>query len=177
MAEYPKSGTNDAIHATFRLVPQVSNEQFFQSPSRNNLIGKFVKIESFNSPGKFVTPQSSNGNIIFSDSLETNSNSNFLFRVVAGLDGNMSSVSLESGIHKGCFLYSGVNYSEGSHLQLICKQKDASFKKAVSFSLISALRQYHPISFRAKGVKRDFILEPLMSMLDESYTVYFNLTN
>ncbi|XP_020595134.1 uncharacterized protein LOC110035243, partial [Phalaenopsis equestris] len=176
MTENPKSGTNDALHATFRLVPQDADEQLFQAPCCNNLLGKFVKIEPFNSPGMYVTPLSWNGNVILSTSPKTNSKSTF--RVVSGLDGNAGSVSLESGDHKGCFLYTGVKFSEGKNVQLICKQKDdaSSFKKAASFSLSSGLRQHHSISFRAKGVRRDFILEPLMSLMDESYTVYFNLT-
>jgi hypothetical protein len=37
------------------------------------------------------------------------------------------------------------------------------------------LRQYHPISFVAKGLRRNFLLEPLYSLRDEFYTVYFNL--
>lgn len=175
MEEHPKPGTNDALHATFRLVFQDSKEQFL-SPSCLNLLGKFVKIEPFNSPGMFLRPRSSsNGSVIISASADMNSNS--LFHVVSGLDGDIGTVSLESGSRKGCFLYGGVNYSKGRNVQLICKQKDYSFRKAASFSLSSGLRQYHPISFRAKGVKKDFILEPLMSLLDESYTVYFNLTS
>jgi hypothetical protein len=37
------------------------------------------------------------------------------------------------------------------------------------------LRTYHPLSFAAGGTERNFLLEPLQSLQDEFYTVYFNL--
>ncbi|PKA56549.1 hypothetical protein AXF42_Ash015322 [Apostasia shenzhenica] len=174
MAKLPKAGTQSALHATFRLLPHNSTMQSFQTSDHNYLLGQFVKIEPFDLPGMYLTHQAPNNSIIISVYAEGNSNS--LFKVVSGMDGKSNSVSLESGKQKGCFLYSGVLHSKGSKVQLMCKQEDASFKNAVSFSLKNGLRQYHPISFRAKGVKRDFILEPLMSLMDEAYTVYFNIT-
>jgi uncharacterized protein len=48
-------------------------------------------------------------------------------------------------------------------------------EQAASFVQTARLRQYHPISFIAKGAARDFLLEPLYSLRDEFYTAYFNI--
>ncbi|KAG0464474.1 hypothetical protein HPP92_020543 [Vanilla planifolia] len=172
MSEFPKAGTDAAINATFKIVPQDSDGQNFQ-PSWNILLGKFVRIEPFGLPGMFIIHQEANDTVIVSTVRGPNSNS--LFRIVPGLDGHQHTVSLEPANMKGCFLYSDANYAERSNVKLACKQEDASFRKAVSFSIKTGVRQYHPISFKANGLKSDFILEPLMSLMDESYTPYFNL--
>uniref|UniRef100_M8BUZ0 Uncharacterized protein n=1 Tax=Aegilops tauschii TaxID=37682 RepID=M8BUZ0_AEGTA len=46
--------------------------------------------------------------------------------------------------------------------------------QAASFIRAEPLRRYHPISFAAKGARRGFLLEPLFTLRDEFYTVYFN---
>ncbi|TKW22410.1 hypothetical protein SEVIR_4G226700v4 [Setaria viridis] len=73
-----------------------------------------------------------------------------LLDVVPGLDGSPGSVSLELGARPGCFLVGG-----GEKVQ--------------------PLRRYHPMSFAARGVRRSFLLEPLFTLRDEFYTIYFNL--
>lgn len=171
MSELPNSGTDASLHATFRLVLQQPSNQFSRVSSLDSLLGKLAKIEAFDRPGMFVTHQSSNNDSIFFSSTETNTNS--LFRIVSGSDGNSGTVSLESGSREGCYLYSG---DDCSSVRLMCEHEDASFKKRASFLLSGGLRQYHPISFSVKGVTREFILEPLMSLMDESYTVYFNFS-
>ncbi|KAG0464418.1 hypothetical protein HPP92_020487 [Vanilla planifolia] len=174
MSEFPKAGTDASINATFKIVPQDSDGQKFQPSSQNIIVGKFVRIEPFGLPGMFIIHQEANDTVIVST--EKGPNSNSLFHIVPGLDGNPDSVSLEPANMKGCFLYSDANYDEGSNVKLVCKQEGTSFKKAVSFSIKTGVRQYHPISFKANGLRSDFILEPLMSLMDESYTPYFNLT-
>uniref|UniRef100_A0A0D3GIN1 Alpha-L-arabinofuranosidase B arabinose-binding domain-containing protein n=1 Tax=Oryza barthii TaxID=65489 RepID=A0A0D3GIN1_9ORYZ len=46
---------------------------------------------------------------------------------------------------------------------------------AASFAQAEPLRRYHAISFFASGVRRSFLLEPLFTLRDEFYTIYFNL--
>ena len=102
-----------------------------------------------------------------------------LFNIVPGLDGNPNSVSLELGTKPGCFLVTGMNYSAGTKIQVSCKNSLQSIggilEQAASFSQTDPLRQCHPISFVAKGMIRNFLLEPLYSLRDEFYTVYFNI--
>jgi hypothetical protein len=102
-----------------------------------------------------------------------------LFNIVPGLDGNSNSVSLELGTRPGCFLVTGTNYSAGTKIQVSCKSSLQSIsgilEQAASFLQTDPLRQYHPISFVAKGMTRNFLLEPLYSLRDEFYTVYFNI--
>ncbi|KAJ6944585.1 hypothetical protein NC652_009832 [Populus alba x Populus x berolinensis] len=100
------------------------------------------------------------------------------FRVVSGLDGKDETVSLESGIQNGCYVYSGVDYKSGQSMKLSCKSEtssDTGFNQGASFVMNKGLSQYHPISFVAKGDKRNFLLAPLHSLRDESYTIYFNI--
>ncbi|RCV22382.1 hypothetical protein SETIT_4G216100v2 [Setaria italica] len=80
-----------------------------------------------------------------------------LFNVVPGLDGALGSVSLELG---GDVLKHGGG---------------AGFRRAASFARAEPLRRYHLMSFDARGVRRSFLLEPLFTLRDESYTIYFNL--
>jgi len=74
-------------------------------------------------------------------------------------------------------VYSGVNYEAGLSIKISCmsRSSDAEFEQAVSFLLNNGISEYHPISFAAKGAKRNFVLTPLFSLKDESYTVYFNI--
>lgn len=51
----------------------------------------------------------------------------------------------------------------------------AGFEQAASFAQAEPLRRYHAISFFASGVRRSFLLEPLFTLRDEFYTIYFNL--
>ena len=52
---------------------------------------------------------------------------------------------------------------------------DEDYKKATSFILKEGINEYDPISFIAKVMKKIFLLTPLLSLGDESYTVYFNI--
>lgn len=104
-----------------------------------------------------------------------------LFNAVPGLDGLPGSVSLELGTRPGCFVTApggARGYSAGDKAQVGCRTSDgddAVFRKAASFTQAAPLRRYHPLSFVAKGTERSFVLEPLRSLQDEFYTVYFNL--
>ncbi|KAK3152401.1 hypothetical protein QOZ80_2BG0158380 [Eleusine coracana subsp. coracana] len=162
------NGTDSAIHATFRAHTQDSTElhEFYSTTIK----GTSMLIEPFDLPGTVIT-----NNL----TLSTQKGSDSLFNIVPGLDGNPNSVSLEPVTKPGCFLVTGANYSAGIELQVSCKSSLQSIggilEQAASFVQTVPLRQYHPISFIAKGVARNFLLEPLYSLRDEFYTVYFNI--
>jgi hypothetical protein len=169
MQERPElDGTDIAIHATFRAHPQDSTE--LHDRYSTTMKGASVLIEPFDLPGTVIT-----NNL----TLSTQKGSDSIFNIVPGLDGNPNSVSLELGTKPGCFLVTGPDYSSGTKIQVSCKSSLQSIggilERAASFVQTAPLRQYHPISFIAKGVRRNFILEPLYSLRDEFYTVYFNV--
>ncbi|KAJ7980754.1 DUF1680 domain-containing protein [Quillaja saponaria] len=113
--------------------------------------------------------------LVLSDS--SSDQASFTFRVVAGLDRSNETVSLESESNSGCFLYSGLNYKFSTGVKLSCKSKssDPAFDQAASFIMREGLSEYHPISFVAQGARRNFLLAPLLTLRDESYTTYFNI--
>ncbi|CAL5041952.1 unnamed protein product [Urochloa decumbens] len=165
MQERPKDsgGTDAAVHATFRLVPHGSGSGAAANSTAT------VMLEPFDMPGMVVTEKLT----VLADR-----SSGALFHVVPGLDRNPGSVSLELGVRPGCFLVAG----GGEKVQVGCggsarKRGDggAGFRRAASFVRAEPLRRYHPMSFAARGVRRSFLLEPLFTLRDEFYTVYFNL--
>lgn len=167
MYQKPKAGTDQAVRATFRLIPQ-SPKRSRWSPRRDNTVGQYVMLEPSDLPGMVVVHQGPDNALAVS----AGSGSNAVFRVVAGLDGSPDSVSLEAGNRKGCFVY-----SDGDSVKLACEEDGRNEVKGAgaSFAMIGGLKQYHPISFAAKGARRNFLLEPLLSLRDESYTIYFNI--
>lgn len=123
-------------------------------------------LEPFDLPGMLVSHKGPNNGLVISTGIGSGS----VFREVAGLDGNPNSVSLEAGDQKGCFVY-----SNASSVNLMCQEDKPEFKAGASFVKSGGLREYHPISFVAKGGRRNYLLEPLLNIRDESYTVYFNI--
>ncbi|KAM3289037.1 hypothetical protein P3S67_017324 [Capsicum chacoense] len=163
MEKYPEAGTNAAVSATFRLI---SLDKSSVKPSEyKDLIGKQVMLELFDLPEMFISHQGQEQSLGIAASSDEGGS---LFRVTAGLDGKDSTVSLESESQKGCFIYSGVDYKSSSTVKLSCntKSSDAGFKQAASFTFGNGISEYHPISFVAKGTKRNFILSPLLSFRD-----------
>ncbi|KAL6603832.1 hypothetical protein ACP70R_044193 [Stipagrostis hirtigluma subsp. patula] len=164
MQERPEGGGSDAaVHATFRVIPQGSGA------ATNTTTTTSAMLEPFDMPGMVVTDS-------LTLSMDKSSRSSS-FNVVPGLDGAPGSVSLELGARPGCFLVTA-----GEKVQVGCgsatKHSDgggAGFRRAASFVRAEPLRRYHPISFAARGVRRGFLLEPLFTLRDEFYTVYFNL--
>lgn len=173
MEELPEPGTDSAVHATFRLILNDSSPVTFATIK--DAIGKTVMLEPFDFPGRVVVYQGTEGNLGVADAIDGVGSS--AFRLVAGLDGRPETVSLESDSSRDCFVYSGVNYNSGTSLKLSCRSEssDDGFYQAASFVLNQGISEYHPISFAARGVKRNFLLAPLLSFKDESYTVYFNI--
>ncbi|KAK6164207.1 hypothetical protein DH2020_001071 [Rehmannia glutinosa] len=173
MGKFPEPGTDAALKATFRLIVQNSEPE--NSPASNYAIGKLVMLEPFDFPGTFVLHNGEGESLGVSD-FSYIENKSFVFRLVAGLDGKNGTVSLEAECQKGCFIYSGLVNDSGDSVKLNCSSGllDAGFRQATSFTLEDGLSNYNPISFVANGVTRNFLLVPLLSLRDESYTVYFN---
>ncbi|KAL4198260.1 hypothetical protein AMTRI_Chr03g139300 [Amborella trichopoda] len=165
MENLPLPGTDEAASSTFRWVPKSNGEA-----NDTNIIGKIVVLEPFDFPGMPVMHHGPDTGLFLSDDSDSENRSNF--RVVAGLDGNKGSVSFESESHRGCYIH-----AEKS-VQLKCKPTNSGgdFETKVSFGTQKGLSQYHGISFMAKGPKRNFLFMPLLSLRDEFYTVYFNVT-
>lgn len=173
MEKFPEPGTDLAVHATFRLVSKDPTASGIRS-QKMGMIGESVMLEPFDLPGMVIVHKGKDEGLVVEGSSDDSSS---LFRVVAGLDGNAKTVSLESESHEGCYIYTGLNYDEGSSVKLGCvsDSSDIMFNKASSFTLGDAMSTYHPMSFMAKGAYRNFLLVPLMSLRDESYTVYFDI--
>ncbi|KAF3321394.1 Non-reducing end [Carex littledalei] len=173
MQEMPQAGFPASIETTFRIYHIDSKNRHISINSTIHT-GIYIMIEPFDMPGTVIT-----------NTLDITSNYSkgpgSTFRLVPGLDGAPNSISLELGTKPGCYISTGeVNYACGKKLLVCCKGdsrlKDAtSFEKAASFVPTEGNRHYNPISFVAKGQDRNFILEPLMGLRDEFYTVYFNI--
>ena len=168
MQTLPEPGNESAPYATFRLVLSNPKSQF---SSVRDYIGKSVMLEPYDLPGKLLIHQGPDNGLVIADS--SNGGVSSVFNVVAGLDGQNGTISLESKSNKGCFVCST---GSGANVKLSCKSgSDANFNQAASFIATNGISQYNPISFVAKAVRRNFVLEPLYSFRDETYTVYFDL--
>lgn len=172
MERMPVAGSDACVRATIvvdtYVVDSTAAEHGAAAPV---LHGPNVTIAPFDRPGMAIT----NG---FEVKLHPGPEA--LFNAVPGLDGLPGSVSLELGTRPGCFVRAPAGYSAGDKAQVGCRTSsgggdDAAFRKAASFTQAAPLRLYHPLSFVAKGTERSFVLEPLRSLQDEFYTVYFNL--
>ncbi|XP_031488073.1 uncharacterized protein LOC116256061 isoform X1 [Nymphaea colorata] len=177
MEKLPASGTDSAVYGTFRLV--MANDIAVGMLPYSDIIGKSVMLEPFSMPKMVVVHEGLNSSlgVMAAESVPESGTTGSTFQVVQGLDGRNDSVSLESASEQGCFIYTGPNLSAGQLVQLGCPgQADAEFKRAASFGVVDGISKYHSMSFMAKGSKRNFLLAPLFSLRDESYTVYFNIT-
>ncbi|KAG2612843.1 hypothetical protein PVAP13_4KG310200 [Panicum virgatum] len=168
MQERPKDGggTDAAVHETFRLIPQGSPGAGAMNSTAS------VMLEPLDMPGMVVTDKLT---------VSAEKSSGALLDVVPGLDGSPGSVSLELRARLGCFLVGG-GRRRGKKVEIGCGgvrkrggDGGAGFRRAASFTRAEPLRRYHPVSFAARGVRRSFLLEPLFTLRDESYTIYFNL--
>ncbi|KAJ3707913.1 hypothetical protein LUZ61_011618 [Rhynchospora tenuis] len=181
MQDTPLAGSHSAVQSTFRIYPQDAKSKHYftsshktrnSSKSKGTSTDAYVMIEPFDMPSMVVTNTLDISNTKGSDST---------FRLIPGLDGTANSVSLELSTKSGCYISTGaVDYSTGQKLQVLCKgsgklRDDTTFNRAATFVPVDGVRQYDPLSFVAKGQKRNFLLEPLMGLKDEFYTVYFNV--
>lgn len=175
MEEWPAEGTNSALHATFRAIFPDSGSKHGQVIASMKSAQTSVMLEPIDVPGMVVTRRGPSNDLAVAAADATD---DCVFNVVQGLDGKKDTVSLESSAREGCFVSGGVESSAGGKIRLMCisdsaAPPDASFRRAASFTPVAGLRPYNPISFTAKGKRRNFLLEPLLSLRDENYTVYF----
>ncbi|CAK7339307.1 unnamed protein product [Dovyalis caffra] len=173
MEQFPKSGTDASLQATFRLV--FTNSSSSTVSRSKDVIGKSVMLEPFNLPGMLLVHQGKDSSLAVTNSADDAGSS--IFHIVSGLDGKAGTISLESGSQKGCYIHSGVDHKSGQSMKLSCKSGSSAtgFNQGASFVMNKGLSEYHPISFVAKGDKRNFLLAPLHSLRDEFYTIYFNI--
>ncbi|VAI78656.1 unnamed protein product [Triticum turgidum subsp. durum] len=168
MQPHPEGGGTDAaVHATFRLVPQgqvappTGERRHATNGTAATATLASALIEPFDMPGMAVS-----NNL----TLAAEKGPSSLFNVVPGLDRAPGSVSLELAARPGCFL---ITAGAKANVQVGCGPGFSL--QAASFARAEPLRRYHPISFAARGARRSFLLEPLFTLRDEFYTVYFNV--
>lgn len=169
METIPESGSNHSVHATFRIIPKESTSS--KNSAIRDFIGKTVMLEPFDLPGKVVV-HSTDESLGIADASDSNPSG---FRLVSGLDGKRDSVSLESESQRGCYVYSDLELLADVKLSCIFRSSDDSYKEGASFTLRDGISKYDPISFVAKGSSRNFVLQPLHTIRDENYVVYFNI--
>ncbi|XP_051118501.1 uncharacterized protein LOC127242834 [Andrographis paniculata] len=168
MSPAPASGTNATVNATFRLVVVGGGGGGGSGPGK--AIGKEVMLEPFDFPGSVVVVAGDGFGVVLNSSAAGAG----VFNMVAGLDGRNGSVSLEAAGRKGCYISGG---GGGGAVVVGCNATaDSGGRSAASFDMGRGLSEYNPMSFVAKGVGRNFLLTPLMSLKDEAYTVYFNFS-
>ncbi|XP_078432903.1 uncharacterized protein LOC144704362 [Wolffia australiana] len=158
MAEVPGEGSDGAVRATFRLAPAGTGA---------------VALEPLDLPGMAVAAPpgpAEEALVVRREAPAVDS----VFRVLHGLDGKAGSVSLELVSRPGCYLEGAAELAAGKVARLACSGGGELSPPAASFRLEAPLKGYHPISFVALGENRNFLLEPLNSLRDESYTVYFD---
>ncbi|KAJ0623687.1 hypothetical protein HanIR_Chr01g0034951 [Helianthus annuus] len=125
-------------------------------------------LEPYILPGMVIVNQGKEQSLGIGDYSD---NRNAVFRFV---EGNKGMVRLESESQKGCFVH-----SLNGTVKLSCggseSESDSGFVLATSFKVNDGICNYHPISFVAKGLNMNYLLQPLYSLRDEHYTVYFKI--
>ncbi|XP_071690329.1 uncharacterized protein [Rutidosis leptorrhynchoides] len=165
MINYPGPGTAYSVFSTFKIITPNSSISTLVSHYKD-AIGKTIMLEPFNLPGMLIVHQGKEKSLGIGYSTDQE---NALFRLV---DGNDGMVRLESENLKGCYVY-----SLNGTVKLSCdsEKSDSEFVTSTSFKLNEGTSHYHPISFVAKGLDYNYLLQPLFSLRDEHYTVYFNV--
>ncbi|KAL2927897.1 DNA damage checkpoint protein LCD1 [Bienertia sinuspersici] len=174
MQESPQPGNDTNVHATFRLIFLTKPLSHRKILTPKSVIGKTVNLEPFDLPGMVLAHQG--GGEVLTVINATDDKRSAEFRIVKGLNGKDGMISLKT--KEGCFVYADISSENELNVKLNCDAEgsDHSFKDKVSFDWNDGLKKYHPISFVAKGLKRSYVLEPLLGMRDEYYNVYFNVT-
>ena len=122
MEKLPESGTDASLQATFRLIFKDSSSSKISSVK--DVIGKSVMLEPFDLPGMTLVQQGKDRSFAITNSADDDGSS--IFRVVSGLDGKDGTVSLESGVQNGCYVYSGADYKSGQSMKLSCNSGTSS---------------------------------------------------
>ncbi|KAJ0817469.1 putative six-hairpin glycosidase superfamily, beta-L-arabinofuranosidase, GH127 [Helianthus annuus] len=163
MLNYPGPGTIESVFSTFRIISADSKTRV---SSYKDAIGKTIMLEPYDLPGMLLVHQGKEQALGISGYSEKQ---NALFHL---LGANEGVVRLESVSQKGCFVHS----LDGT-VTLRCEsgEPDAVFVAATSFKANDGISSYHPISFVANGLNIKYLLQPLFSLRDEQYTVYFKI--
>ncbi|XP_017226360.1 uncharacterized protein LOC108202475 [Daucus carota subsp. sativus] len=165
----PEPGANHSVHATFRIV---TKDRYLNNFTTREIMGRAVMLEPFDHPGMVLMHNGENENL----EVQPDSDHSYsVFRFVEGLDYKEGSVSLESSSHKSCFVYSEHEIGAAVKLKCCLKSLDKRFKEAASFRVREGVSKYDPISFTAKGSTRNFLMQPILSIRDENYNVYFSI--
>ncbi|XP_021728941.1 uncharacterized protein LOC110695992 [Chenopodium quinoa] len=165
---------NDSyVQSTFRLILIDPSPSQIKSAGPTSLIGKVVMLEPFDLPGLVVAHQGVGKILTITGANHNKQSAEFL--IEKGLNGRVGTISLKT--KEGCFVYGDSSSKTNLSLKLSCENKtsDPSFRDAVSFVWNEGFKKYSPISFLAKGLRKSYILEPLLEMRDEYYNVYFNV--
>ncbi|CAM8970619.1 unnamed protein product [Rhodiola kirilowii] len=175
MNKLPHHGTHDSVHTTFRLIVQAQAETPPELLSPKEALGKPVTLEPFDLPGMVIGHQGTEKSLRISRAASAGQSS--IFHLVRGLDGQPGTVSLESHSHRGCYVHSSAAHGALDGVKLSCGNGSiaSDFKKATSFVMENGVSQFHPISFTANGLTRNYVLQPLQSLKDEFYNVYFDI--
>lgn len=196
MSSAPVDGTDQSGLATFRVADPLGN--YSQRIAHGKRV---VSLELFSQPGSFLK-HNGKDNLISAGppncleytavlrtqklamSLEKSKtlgdcpieDSVFLF--LPGLTGENDTVSFEAASRPGCFLSSSSGETSvpgGVFLRCKTSENENTFAAHSTFSVQRGVAAYHPFSFIAEGMHRNFLLAPLNSLRDESYTIYFDI--
>jgi hypothetical protein len=199
MSSVPVDGTNQCGLATFRVADPLGDH------SQRIAHGKrVVSLELFSQPGRFLKHNGQDSLIsagppncleytavhdrLWNQKLATNSEKSKIlgdcpikdsvFILLPGLTGKSDTVSFEAASQPGCFLSSSSDATSlpgGVFLRCKTSQNDSTFDVMSTFSVETGAAAYHPLSFIAEGEYRNFLLAPLSSLRDETYTIYFDI--
>ncbi|KAI3676934.1 hypothetical protein L1987_86550 [Smallanthus sonchifolius] len=163
MLNFPWPGTSDSVFSTFRVISADSKTWI---SSHKDAVGKTIMLEPYDRPGMLLVQQGKEQGLGISDSSDQQ---NALFQLLDGIEGT---VRLESVSQKSCFVH---NLDGTVKLRCDSGESDSGFVTATSFKVNNGISNYHPISFVAKGLNTNYLLQPLLSLRDEQYTVYFKI--
>ena len=199
MSPIPMDGTNECGLATFRVTDPLDNH------TQRIAHGKpVVSLELFSQPGRFLKHNGKDRLItagppnclehtavhdgLWNQKLTTNSEKSktlgdcptqdSVFIVHPGLTGKKNTVSFEAANQPGCYLSSSSDATPvpgGVFLRCRTSKNNIIFDVMSTFSAQAGAAAYHPLSFIAEGEYRNFLLTPLNSLQDETYTMYFDI--
>ena len=189
----PAEGTDQAHFATFRIARPLTNVSSRIGVSKDDDV---VSFEVFREPGRYLMHNGQDAPISDIDcssllgrevsptmgepilSLQNQS----LFVLLPGLTGERNAVSFEAVSQPGCFLSlkSKDPLTTPGSVFLRCKTSlggddDETFGRMSTFRMHKALASYHRHSFIAKGKSKNFVIAPLYTLRDETYTAYFEM--
>ena len=188
----PAEGTDQAHFATFRITRPLTNVSSRIGASKDDNV---VSFEVFREPGRYLMHNGQDAPISDIDcssllghdvsptmgepklSLQKQS----LFVLLPGLTGESNTVSFEAVSQPGCFLSlkSKDPLTTPGSVFLRCKTSleddDETFGRMSTFRMHKALASYHRHSFIAKGKSKNFVIAPLYTLRDETYTTYFEM--